>query len=316
LISSIAARRTVAAATAAVALAFTGSASAADIVSDFSTDNEGWQETQDGQTFTAAHRASGGYLLWNDADSEFTGDQPTPKIGGWRGGPEWTGDLADHMNGTLSWKMGPVPDSHCESQFPFGACIPMALTISGPAGTIAHPFDAPPVPGTVYTVPVSGAPQQDGFYYPGSDAHASDAYIADVLADVTSVDIQADWAYVSLESTTLDDVTLSGGSRPGITHANRVLTLAYSKARKRFEGKLSSPDGDYVPECWAGQAVSVYRKRKGPDRRIGSATTTVDGDYWVNSKRSPGTYYAKAKRSRGGEFLTCDPAKSPPKKLG
>jgi hypothetical protein len=70
----------------------------------------------------------------------------------------------------------------------------------------------------------------------------------------------------------------------------RKLTIAYSKLHQRFQGALTSS----FASCFARRQVIVYRKRSGPDAKVGTATTGRGGAYHLPKAFRHGTFYAVA----------------------
>ncbi len=87
----------------------------------------------------------------------------------------------------------------------------------------------------------------------------------------------------------------------------RMLTLAYSRSKRRFTGRLSSADSI----CVEGQGVRVLRRRPGRDKTVGAATTTISGSYSIRRNARQGTYYARvgawsACRTKSSRAITID----------
>lgn len=81
-----------------------------------------------------------------------------------------------------------------------------------------------------------------------------------------------------------------GGPPPsGCPPIARKLTIRYFNGLKSFQGKLT-PAGP----CATAADVEVFKRRPGPDRRLGSATTDASGKYRLPRKRRPGRYYVTA----------------------
>jgi hypothetical protein len=89
---------------------------------------------------------------------------------------------------------------------------------------------------------------------------------------------------------------------PGVP---RSLSIGYHHKRL-FKGKLSSPEH----ACAAGQKVTVYRKRSGPDKKIGTDTTSSTGAYKVGERDAKGTYYASVSQHEESGLGICEAAKS------
>ncbi|KRB76971.1 hypothetical protein ASE01_09380 [Nocardioides sp. Root190] len=81
-----------------------------------------------------------------------------------------------------------------------------------------------------------------------------------------------------------------GRTASGCPLVARTLTSTYRLGK--FRGALSSR----ATGCEAARAVTIWKVRTGPDRRIGSATTRRDGTYVLTRARRAGVYYAAAPR--------------------
>ncbi len=92
---------------------------------------------------------------------------------------------------------------------------------------------------------------------------------------------------------------------------DRGLSFRYSDRSNAFKGTLSS--AEY--RCVSGQTVKVLKRRDGPDRQIGSATTGADGRYRVADRNPDGRYYAKAPSSSLRPD-TCETVRSDIRELG
>jgi hypothetical protein len=71
----------------------------------------------------------------------------------------------------------------------------------------------------------------------------------------------------------------------------RKLTLAYSRNKRKFTGRLSSAD----PACMRGQRVKVLRRLPGRDQKVGAAITSKSGSYSIRRNARRGTYYARVR---------------------
>jgi hypothetical protein len=90
---------------------------------------------------------------------------------------------------------------------------------------------------------------------------------------------------------------------PGVS---RSLTIGYHHHRI-FKGKLSSPE----PACVAGQKVTVFRNRSGPDQKVGADVTSSTGVYKVrDANPKHGKYYASVPQHEEPSLGICEAAKS------
>jgi hypothetical protein len=126
---------------------------------------------------------------------------------------------------------------------------------------------------------------------------ASSGQVVGVLSQIGGVVIAGDDDEVFGEATFLDNVSLSGGGPPAPFDVDRTLNIDHGKQSSNFLnpffaffGVLEADD----PTCTAHRKVVVYRKRKGPDEKLGTRTTNSEGAYRFAYDRKKGTYYAKA----------------------
>ena len=104
--------------------------------------------------------------------------------------------------------------------------------------------------------------------------------------------------------------TVAGPDPSGCPSIERSLTLRYSSGQGGFKGKLG-PAG----LCRAGEPVDVFKRRPGPDKELGSATTDDAGKYLLERARKPGRYYASAEAIVEPTQGACESARSPNLKL-
>lgn len=81
-----------------------------------------------------------------------------------------------------------------------------------------------------------------------------------------------------------------GRTASGCPLVSRTLSATYRLGK--FRGALSSS----ATGCEAARAVTIWKVRTGPDRKIGSATTRRDGTFVLARSRRPGVYYASSPR--------------------
>ena len=133
-----------------------------------------------------------------------------------------------------------------------------------------------------------------------------------MLADLKAVVIFGEDSLNSSETTTIDNVALTGGGPPPTTDVPRTLTLSYSKKQKSFKGTLKAPLDKAT--CAASQKVTVFKKHKGPDQKLGSPKTDANGAYKLKDPGKHGTYYASIDEKTSGLSI-CKAAKSGTVKL-
>ena len=87
---------------------------------------------------------------------------------------------------------------------------------------------------------------------------------------------------------------------PSACRYSRTLTLSYSTAKHRFQGRLA---GEYAP-CAEHQVVRVFQKQPGPDKLMGVTTTSASGSFRL-SQRLVKRAYAVAPRSSSTTTGVC-----------
>jgi hypothetical protein len=292
---------------AAICLAAAPSASA-DIVSTFNSDNEGWQVTQGDYTTMPdpytdlgpapwiASGNPGGSINFVDADS---GEDGINSFYGFFLGSaeEWSGDFSAYVGGHLSF------DQTANIAGEYGPLV-LFLGSSACVAWVDSPLSVVGI--NHYSVDLTTANLLDC----QTNSPPTQGTLNAALADVVNFEINPDDSTAASETEALDNVVLTPGSGGGTV--SRSLTLSYSKKKDAFKGKLKAPD---ATACAAGQKVTVFKKDKGPDTKIGKATTKPSGSYSVGDTGKKGTYYSKTPKSTVGVH-TCKAAKSPPLDLG
>ena len=80
--------------------------------------------------------------------------------------------------------------------------------------------------------------------------------------------------------------------------------------KRKFQGRVKSPTG----RCKRGRTVTVFQKKAGPDKRIGSDTSARSGAWTVGKRPQNGKrYYAKVKyrkKKRHGHSHICKQGRS------
>ncbi|MDX6583426.1 MAG: hypothetical protein QOI10_2610 [Solirubrobacterales bacterium] len=92
---------------------------------------------------------------------------------------------------------------------------------------------------------------------------------------------------------------------PGPTTSDRGLTLSHSSKPSKFKGTLTADVG----ACAHDQQVRIFHKVKGPDKKLGTATSDGSGKYSLKKNAPDGKYYASAPEGSEGA-VTCLAAKS------
>lgn len=76
------------------------------------------------------------------------------------------------------------------------------------------------------------------------------------------------------------------------------LSIRWNDQTTKFHGKIRSD----VPECRSGRLVRVYKKRPGPDKKVGSDLTNTNGRWVVDKRHANGRYYAKVRGTDIGGY--------------
>ena len=97
----------------------------------------------------------------------------------------------------------------------------------------------------------------------------------------------------------------AGGARNGCPRRARALSLKYAPRAGRFSGRLRPRNA-----CAAGQRVTVFRAKRGKDKRIGRARTRASGRFRVRKRATSGLFYAKAGARTIRDFGNCAAARS------
>jgi hypothetical protein len=168
-------------------------------------------------------------------------------------------------NGTATWFLvnnftyGAVPNPGTWPM-PQNALVRMDFTVERPKGTILHAWST-----------VADSCNTGNLLYNG----------------LTAADLDRDFVAAAADRCP----TLVGIGRPnGCPLRSRSLTIAYDRGSHRFFGWLFA---EGFPKLHARRAVTVWKVRPGPDRRIGTVTTTGRGN-WSLGHTGPGSFYATA----------------------
>ncbi len=287
---------------AAATCAFGVSSAAADFDFTFDSNNQGWLSNQGGENDGPANWSStagnpGGALSLTDGSA--TG------LAYWTSPVPATTDLSGHYGGTLSID---VKSSATWTQN-FGVallgpndteyCAPSPITPDNTAFQTAH-----------YTLDASHLRQGNSF----CSGTVTPEEVAELLHDFQGIRLPGENAANSGETTIVDNVHITGGEAPPVTKVVRALSLSYSKKKKSFKGRLLAPQ-DPV-DCAAPQKVGVYRRRPGPDHKLGSPMTDSSGAYKLKRAGKRGSYFAKIASFMGDLTTKCAAAKSTTVHLG
>lgn len=67
------------------------------------------------------------------------------------------------------------------------------------------------------------------------------------------------------------------------------VSIKWNENRTLFKGKVRSED----PECLGDRRVTVFKKRPGKDKKVGSDFTNNRGKWKVDKRQANGRYYAR-----------------------
>jgi hypothetical protein len=269
---------------------------ALNLSSTFDTDNEGWETAEYGSPEGAG---------WEDGAIYLVDQADPPEISAIFISPSsWSGDATDNYGGTLEFDLSTTEWSAGVAAF--------LVPSEAESQDLLCFYDETPVP-------VGGSFGTYTFTMDTSDARrgdcvtpASSGQVIGTMSQLSSVVILGDDPGIFGEVTFLDNVSLSGGGPPAPFDVERELNIDYAKLSSNFLspffaffGVLEADD----PTCAAHRKVVVYRKRKGPDEKLGTRTTNSEGAYRFAYDRKKGTYYAVSPAIDLG-LPTCLEAKS------
>jgi hypothetical protein len=278
-------RRAAVAACVASALAMVSAQSAhaaLNLSSTFDTDNEGWTSAEGAVEPTPAGWEDGAiYVIDGSAPFEDNATFFAPS--------SWAGDATDNYGGTFEFDMKSTED------WSGGVtAVIVADDAEGPEDVLCFVDDAAPGAGfATHTFNLDTSDALNG----SCTTPATSSQIVGVMSQLGQVVILADDIVAFGEVTYLDNVSLSGGGPPAPFDVQRDLSIDHAKVSSNFLnpffaffGLLEADD----PPCAAHRKVVVYRKRKGPDEKLGTRTTNSEGAYRFAYDRKKGTYYAKS----------------------
>ena len=110
--------------------------------------------------------------------------------------------------------------------------------------------------------------------------------------------------------------TLAFAAAPAAARTKYETTTTFSYSPlliAGFSGQVSSPS----MACVGDRKVSVFRKRQGPDRKLGGDRTDSGGDWFVPYDKSVGEskYYARVKALDLGGGDKCQGYRPPPQQV-
>jgi hypothetical protein len=184
-----------------------------------------------------------------------------------------------------------------------------SVVLKAPGGTAGANFAGTTFDDEATQAIAGGAPPYSGRYQPTAPLSAYDGAAADGTWTLTALSLTSNvpgsidsWSVVvtyagtcNYDGDAVEDhsdacLGLAGATVSGCPLASRSLTARYRHGR--FKGVLSST----VPACRAAKSVTVWKVRRGPDRKIGTKTTASDGTYKLRRARHRGRYYATSLR--------------------
>jgi hypothetical protein len=158
---------------------------------------------------------------------------------------------------------------------------------------------APGLEWTSYAIPVETAAT---VWRDESGKRVGEKRFAAILGRDPVYEIQADLSASAAETTDLDNVGI-------INAAPRTLSLTYSAKKGKLKGTLKCPTD---ANCIAGETVTIVRRKKGPDEKLGKATTSTAGRYSLKRKHlKKGSYVASVAQTNPEVGTLCAAAKSP-----
>jgi hypothetical protein len=142
------------------------------------------------------------------------------------------------------------------------------------------------------SIPVSGSCTAQIAYSPTAAGGASASL--NVSSDGGSPSVGLSGAGIAAAEPPVEQPPAEGPSvLPTPSDYTRTLTIRFSRKRQMFTGQL----GSLLAGCVAGQQVTVFARRSGPDRKLAAATTAEDGGWRKKAKGTGGRAYAIASRS-------------------
>jgi hypothetical protein len=292
-----------------VALCAAGANSAAaetpDQTSTFASGDEGWTiaQTYNNPPFTFAPP------VHEDGAINFT-DSSGGDVGFFASPASWAGDATNHFGGTFSYDLKTDPG--------WGEVSFAILGNSDLTQSICFAGDSAPVAGgfTTYSFTINPTDALNS----GCNLPATVEEINAVLLDLDLIAIDAEeFANPSPGTvTSLDNVSLTGGTPPEPYDVERTVSLNYEKLNNPFLGPYRAFTGEVLAGefgCSDSVEVTVMKKRKGPDLKLGTRTTGSEGGFQLKYKRKRGTYYATVSPVSVG-LANCLAAQSDPFKIG
>ena len=276
-------------------VAFAEVASAATITSDFAASDEGWAvfDTSTGPPPTAVTYVSSGGNP--DGFIRYTAGGAESFKNFMAIGAEWTGDHSANYGDRLRFDLR--SSAGLDGAGSVGLIDGSTLIYrSSQRSSVTNGWDRDFVPFT-----------ETGWRVAGSNALVTQAQFQGIISSLDAV-------LVSMGPMSLDEMTdLDNAVLATPAAIQRQLSLDYRRRRHLFKGTLFSAD----PACRGGtvagqviERVSIWRVRKGPDRRIGRSVANATGNFKLSKDAARGKYYASVSRRTTAES-NCSAAKSP-----
>ena len=105
--------------------------------------------------------------------------------------------------------------------------------------------------------------------------------------------------------------TLAASTASGCPAVTRALTLSYSKSKEAFKGVLAALE----PSCVSDDLVTVWKRVRGNDEKIGADAVNARGKYVVSKRGRPGRYYSTVNERVVPDVAACGAATSPTLRL-
>jgi subtilisin-like proprotein convertase family protein len=153
--------------------------------------------------------------------------------------------------------------------------------------------------------PLTGA---EGFAGGQYRLQVDDSFVGDT-GTLDSWTLTLRYASCDLDSDGVEDhsdscLGVSAHTATGCPVTTRALTAKYRHGK--FKGALSSA----VAGCKAAKSVTIWKVRKGADKRVGTAATRTDGVYKLRRAKHAGRYYATSARLAVTDVAECPAAQS------
>ncbi len=268
--------------------------------SDFSTDDQGWRLVGGAQpSYHSTGGNPGGFISFASAG---------PAV---RSPSAWSGDQSDTFLGTLSF----------DYRFTGTGDYQQVARLVGNDGSDIEGFDSVFGGGSPQWRSISLALNAlNGNAWFAGDTGVDASQIKARLANLLAVEIPPG-SFNGSGTTDIDNVKLS----PPLG-VPRKLKIKHKGGAFTGKLKIARAFPDLPSSCLEHNYVTVFKKRKGPDKKVGKAVTSKAGKYRVRSNLSSGKVYAIVRTGVIGEIesgdgsgsvgIECEPATSKTIKVG